>query len=55
MNENFEEVEKTLEEIKAQQKKPVVTKKWKRVLYFVFFPFIKLYQFFIKLKTEVKL
>ena len=55
MNENFEEVEKTLEEIKAQQKKPVVTKKWKRVLYFVFFPFIKLYQFFIKLIRKIRI
>ncbi len=50
---NLEEVEKTLEEIKAQRKKPTAVKKWRRVLYFAFFPFVKLYELFIKLIRKI--
>ena len=52
---NLEEVEKTLEEIKAQSKKPTAVKKWKRVLYFAFFPFVKLYELFINLIRKIRI
>lgn len=42
--ENLEEVEKTLELIKAEKRNAVPESKWKRVLHRVFFPFIKLFK-----------
>lgn len=52
---DLEEVEKTLELIKAEKKNATPTKRWKRVLFRIFFPFIKLYELIKKTLKKIRI